>query len=73
MNDLLILVDNIFLPNPNELFLIDIFEKVIEIIKTIGNFRNLYIIDIDESTLIKKYKIKEGIKEELSEDQKVIL
>ena len=65
-----ILVDNIFLPNPSEPFLIDTFEKAVEVMKTIGKFRNLYFIDIDENTLIKRYKAKEGITEELSEDQK---
>ena len=65
-----IIVDNIFIANSPEPFLIDTYEKAITIIKTIGNFRNLYLIDIDEKTLINKYKAKEGITEELSEDQK---
>ena len=65
-----LIVDNVFIQNSPDPFLIDTYEKALEIIKIIGNFRNLYIIDIDENTLINKYKAKEGITEELSEDQK---
>ena len=65
-----IIVDNIFIQNSPDPFLIDTYEKAVEIIKTIGCFRNLYLIDIDEKTLITRYKAKEGITEELSEDQK---
>ena len=65
-----IIVDNVFIQNSPDPFLIDTYEKAIEIIKTIGNFRKLYLIDIDEKTLIDRYKKKEGITEELSEDQK---
>ena len=65
-----IIVDNIFIQNSPEPFLIDTYEKAVEIIKAIGSFRNLYLIEIDEKTLIKRYKAKEGITEELSEDQK---
>ena len=65
-----IIVDNVFIPNSPEPFLIDTYEKAVEIIKTIGYFRNLYLIDIDEKTLLDKYKAKEGITEEISEDQK---
>ena len=65
-----IIADNIFIPNSPEPFLIDTYEKAVEIIKTIGSFRNLYLIDIDEKTLLDRYKVKEGITEELSEDQK---
>ena len=50
--------------------MIDTYEKAVEIINTIGKFRNLYIIDIDEKTLIDRYKAKEGITEEITEDQK---
>ena len=65
-----IIVDNIFIQNSPDPFLIDTYEKSLEILKTIGNFRNLYLIDIDEKTLIDKYKAKEGITEEITEDQK---
>jgi hypothetical protein len=65
-----IIVDNIFIQNPPDPFLIDTYEKALEVIKAIGNFRNLYLIDIDEKTLINRYKAKEGITEELTEDQK---
>ena len=65
-----IIVDNIFIQNSPEPFLIDTYEKSLEVLKTIGNFRNLYLIDIDEKTLIDKYKAKEGITEEITEDQK---
>ena len=65
-----IIVDNVFIPNSPDPFLIDTYEKAVEIIKTIGSFRNLYLIDIDEKTLLNRYKVKEGITEELSEDQK---
>ena len=65
-----IIVDNIFIQNSPDPFLIDTYEKALEIIKAIGNFRNLYLIDIDEKTLIARYKAKEGITEELTEDQK---
>ena len=65
-----IIVDNVFIQNSPDPFLIDTYEKAVEIIKAIGSFRNLYLIDIDEKTLINRYKVKEGITEELSEDQK---
>jgi hypothetical protein len=65
-----IIVDNIFIQNSPDPFLIDTYEKAVEIINTIGNFRNLYLIDIDEKTLIDRYKAKEGITEEITEDQK---
>ena len=65
-----IIVDNFFIQNRPDPFLIDTYEKAVEIINTIGNFRNLYIIDIDEKTLINRYKAKEGITEEITEDQK---
>ena len=65
-----IIIDNIFIQNSPDPFLIDTYEKALEIIKAIGNFRNLYLIDIDEKTLINRYKAKEGITEELTEDQK---
>ena len=58
------------LQNSPDPFLIDTYEKALEIVKMFGKFRNLYEIDLDEKTLINKYKAKEGITEELSEDQK---
>lgn len=65
-----IIVDNVFMPNSAEPFLIDTYEKAVEIIQTIGSFRNLYLIDIDEKTMLDRYKAKEGITEEISEEQK---
>ena len=65
-----IIIDNFFIQNSPEPFLIDTYEKALEIVKMFGKFRNLYEIDLDEKTLINKYKSKEGITEELSEDQK---
>ena len=65
-----IIIDNFFIQNSPDPFLIDTYEKALEIVKMFGKFRNLYEIDLDEKTLINKYKAKEGITEELSEDQK---
>ena len=65
-----ILIDNFFVQNSPEPFLIDTYEKAIEVIKMFGKFRNLYEVELEEKTLIDKYKQKEGITEELSEDQK---
>ena len=65
-----ILLDNFFVQNSPEPFLIDTYEKAIEVIKMFGKFRNFYEIELEEKTLINKYKAKEGITEELSEDQK---
>ena len=65
-----ILLDNFFVQNSPEPFLIDTYEKAIEVIKLFGKFRNFYEIELEEKTLINKYKQKEGITEELSEDQK---
>ena len=65
-----ILLDNFFVQNSPEPFLIDTYEKAIEVIKMFGKFRNLYEVELEEKTLIDKYKQKEGITEELSEDQK---
>ena len=65
-----ILLDNFFVQNSPEPFLIDTYEKAIEVIKMFGKFRNLYEVELEEKTLINKYKQKEGIAEELSEDQK---
>jgi len=66
-----ILVENFFIPNaPETPFLIDTYEKALDIVKVFGKFRNLYEIECDEKTLINRYKVKEGITEEISEDQK---
>ena len=66
-----ILIDNFYIPNAGETpFLIDTYEKAFEVIKTIGNFRNLYEIVCDEKFLVNRYKNKEGITEELNEDQR---
>ena len=65
-----IIIDNFFIQNSPDPFLIDTYEKALEIVKMFGKFRNLYEIDLEEKTLINKYKAKEGITEELSEDQK---
>ena len=65
-----ILLENFFIQNSPEPFLIDTYEKASEIIKMFGKFRNFYEIELEEKTLINKYKQKEGITEELSEDQK---
>ena len=64
-----IVIDNFFIPT-EETFLINTFEKAMEIIQTIGSFRNFYEIDCEEPTLINRYKLKEGIAEDLSEEQK---
>ena len=65
-----ILLENFFIQNSPEPYLIDTYEKAIEIIKLFGKFRNFYEIETEEKTLTDKYKQKEGITEELSEDQK---
>ena len=65
-----ILLENFFIQNSPEPFLIDTYEKAAEIVKMFGKFRNFYEIELEEKTLINKYKQKEGITEELSEDQK---
>ena len=66
-----ILIDNFYIPNAGETpFLVDTYEKAFEVIKTIGNFRNLYEIVCDEKFLVNRYKNKEGITEELNEDQR---
>ena len=66
-----ILLDNFYIPNAGETpFLVDTYEKAFEVIKTIGNFRNLYEIVCDEKFLVNRYKNKEGITEELNEDQR---
>ena len=69
-NNKKIILDNFFVQNSPEPFLIDTYEKAIEIIKMFGKFRNFYEIELEEKTLIDKYKQKEQITEEISEDQK---
>ena len=65
-----ILIDNIFIPGGADGFLIDTVEKAIEILNIIGNFRNLYEIEVPEKDLLNMYKAKEGITEEITEEQK---
>ena len=65
-----IIIDNIFIPGGPDGFLIDTVEKAIEILKIIGNFRNLYELDVPEKDLLNIYKAKEGITEEITEEQK---
>ena len=69
-NNKKIILDNFFVQNSPEPFLIDTYEKAIEVIKMFGKFRNFYEIELEEKTLIDKYKQKEQITEEISEDQK---
>ena len=49
-----IIVDNIFIPNPPDPFLIDTYEKAAEIVGIFGNFKNLYEISVDENNLLNK-------------------
>ena len=65
-----IIIDNIFIPGGPDGFLIDTYEKASEILKIIGNFRNLYELDVPEKDLLNIYKAKEGITEEITEEQK---
>ena len=65
-----IIIDNIFIPGGPDGFLIDTIEKAVEILKIIGNFRNLYELDVPEKDLLNIYKAKEGITEEITEEQK---
>ena len=37
-----IIIDNFFISNSPEQFLIDTYEKALEIVKMFGKFRNLY-------------------------------
>ena len=64
------IVDNVFIPGGADPFLIDTYEKANEIINIFGNFKNLYEISVDENNLLNKYKAKEGITEEMNEEQK---
>ena len=46
------------------------YGKIGEIPSTIGNLRNLYEIEVPEKDLLNMYKAKEGITEEITEEQK---
>jgi adenylate kinase family enzyme len=65
-----LIVDNVFIPGGADPFLIDTYEKASEIIKIFGNFKTLYEASVDENNLLNKYKAKEGIAEEMNEEQK---
>ena len=65
-----IIIDNILIPGGADGFLIDTLEKAIEVLNLIGNFRNLYEIEVPEKDLLNMYKAKEGITEEITEEQK---
>ena len=65
-----IIIDNILIQGGADPFLIDTYEKAKEIINIFGNFKNLYEICLDEKNLLNKYKAKEGINEEMTEEQK---
>ena len=65
-----VVIDNIYIPGGADGFLIDSYDKANEIIKIFGNFRNLYEIDVHEKVLMNKYKTKEGITEEITDEQK---
>ena len=65
-----IVIDNIFIPGGADGFLIDTLEKAIEVLNIIGNLRNLYEIEVPEKDLLNMYKAKEGITEEITEEQK---
>ena len=64
-----IIIDNVFIPGGAEPFLIDTYEKATEIINIFGNFKTLYEVSVDEKNLLNKYKAKEGIAEEMNEEQ----
>ena len=65
-----LIIDNILIIGGADPFLIDTYEKAKEIIDIFGNFKNLYEIYVDENNLLNKYKAKEGINEEMTEEQK---
>ena len=65
-----IIIDNILIQGGAEPFLIDTYEKAKELVDIFGNFKNLYEIFVDEKNLLNKYKAKEGITEEMTEEQK---
>lgn len=64
-----ILIDNFFIPGGAEPFIVDNVDKAKTVIQTIGNFRNLYQMTIDEKIALDRYKAKEGIAEEMNEEQ----
>ena len=65
-----IIIDNILIQGGADPFLIDTYEKAKELVDIFGNFKNLYEICVDENNLLNKYKAKEGINEEMTEEQK---
>ena len=65
-----IIIDNILIIGGADPFLIDTYEKAKEIVEIFGNFKNLYEIFVEEKNLLNKYKAKEGISEEMTEEQK---
>ena len=65
-----LIIDNILIQGGAEPFLIDTYEKAKELVDIFGNFKNLYEICVDEKNLLAKYKAKEGITEEMTEEQK---
>ena len=65
-----IIIDNILIQGGADPFLIDTYEKAKELIDIFGNFKNLYEICLEENNLLNKYKAKEGINEEMTEEQK---
>ena len=69
LNNKKIIIDNVFIPGGAEPFLIDTYEKANKIINIFGNFKTLYEVCVDEKNLLNKYKAKEGIAEEMNEEQ----
>ena len=65
-----IIIDNILIQGGADPFLIDTYEKAKELVDIFGNFKNLYEICLGENNLLNKYKAKEGINEEMTEEQK---
>ena len=65
-----IIIDNILIMGGADPFLIDTYEKAKEIVDIFGKFKNLYEIFVEEKNLLNKYKAKEGISEEMTEEQK---
>jgi adenylate kinase family enzyme len=64
------IIDNILIMGGADPFLIDTYEKAKEIVDIFGKFKNLYEIFVEEKNLLNKYKAKEGISEEMTEEQK---
>ena len=65
-----IIIDNILIQGGADPFLIDTYEKAKELVDIFGIFKNLYEICLEENNLLNKYKAKEGINEEMTEEQK---